>query len=85
MFLTRTQRIESVREALAKFTAKLNSQDARESIADMIERNGKGGDCEVVVSVKIRPDSKRGGMLVARLDSKLSTRLGAENYFGLTE
>ena len=83
LFLSRKPRIETIAEALEKFAVDVTGPQTASKIKEMLYKAENGEDAEVTISIKIRPDMKAPGLAIASIDSRVTSRMGTESFFGL--
>lgn len=81
IFLSRPARVDTLQAAIDKFLTAFTGPEVAKSIRALVESGT--ADSEFTLTLKIRKDSKNPGMFVASTDSKMSTRVQADHYFGL--
>lgn len=80
---TTQKRIESVREALAKFSAELTSERTFDNIREIIAENDPSDTTELIFTVRVRPYNKDINKAVASLEIHLASCVKKHYFPGL--
>ena len=78
-FQVQKRRIETVGEAFDRFARQLAGPEMVEHVASMLESENS----ELWVTIKVRPDARTAGCVIARMTSAIVTQTGEENLYGL--